>query len=534
MTSPSAIHKAPSSPPTQQRDPSRAAEVSSKALSRMPVASSSAASLKGAATTRFNFIEKLTTANHLADKGQYDEARSVFAEIDEQLKATKQKKDSLIPVNYYLGLAYTYPAGSKERKDNAAQAYTALNFVCAYNKHWKTASEVKRSAYFCALRSCYEELKPLVPETETEAHEDIETKLAECSPYILRLHAFDAIVNLADRCIRQNDLANAAKLYNEALQFIQHQKGTEFLFPRADCRLSYIGICDDPIKKKMLSLQAKEAVFQLYDAKEDLCTGDPSKKTTIINQLIGCLEDLAKLFPDESTIHYHDIQARIAECKKELTASSHRPPKGDERLSHRSWAAPSSRLLTTVPGATGSYGAPGAEPDYLIPRASCLLDFVKICDESEKEVLSLRAKTAVFEIYSSREALCAVNSPKMTGLLEGLMDLFEELSQLFPKGSAEHLETMQGIEKIINLLENIDPPSQLPPKGRELTGKSSSDGASGPSDTAPGGKPPKNVTLGPAGGGSWTIGRIFAALALAAVAVTVGVVFYRRNIVQIN
>ncbi len=173
--------------------------------------------------------------------------------------------------------------------------------------------------------------------------------------------------------------------------------------------------------------------------------------------------------------------------------------------------------------------------NYLIPRADCLLSYVKICDDpSEKKALSLKAKDAILEIYTSRQALCASNSYKITNVLQWIINSLNDLSKLFPDGSAEYLEAMHGIETCQQKLrEEAADSSLLPTNNRGLTGKApSGKDSSGPSETA-GGKPPRKVTPGSPDNGSWRIGRIFAVLVLAALAIT-GVVFYRRHIVKID
>jgi hypothetical protein len=268
---------------------------------------------------RFCIKRSLKSVNKRIDEGKNDEARAILEEIDRYLKTKIHLKNCLAPALYYLGLAYTYPVGSKERTENAANAYQALKLVCQNNEAWKTFDEVKKSKAYCDLRTCYERLKPLVPENEIDALSEIDQKIAECNPHILPLEAFNAKVYEADRCVRQKNHEKAGRLYTAALKLIEGESGRNFMIPKVLCILKLANICEAPDMKLGLSTTAKATLFEIYKTIEAFFNADLTNKTDVYKQLHFCFLELAKLFPETETLTQLEIRYRIEECQKEFT-----------------------------------------------------------------------------------------------------------------------------------------------------------------------------------------------------------------------
>ncbi len=334
--------------------PRREADATSRvAVSRMPaVAAASAVPLEG----DYDFVQNLNDAEQLLADGRNENARRLFREIHIQSLTPDFGLDSLIPTHCLLGIAHSYPEG-KDRTDNAADAYTALNVVYANTREWDRLNNQQKSSAYLTLRSCLKQLKPLIPEDKVEAHQDVDAKIAECSKFILPLDAFHDIVKEADEYLQNNEIENARNSYLAALTFIGEKTEIEFLVGRAFCLLKLTETyTNDTDIKAQLRTSAQIALFSLYDHRASLYTTGKYDRVDAFKMLIGYLRALRSMTLER--VDRQAIQERIDACKPQIPA---------EASQIRLRRAPPAPAAPSGPTGRGSAPPPESPPRKVAP-----------------------------------------------------------------------------------------------------------------------------------------------------------------------
>ncbi len=171
----------------------------------------------------------------------------------------------------------------------------------------------------------------------------------------------------------------------------------------------------------------------------------PEKKSEAYCALRHCLKKFQPLIPQDQDLVRREMVGKIAECSKHILPLENFDEKVQEAARHiykkeiKEACALYVEALQLIEG--------NDTLDYLAPRINCLLSYVKICDPSEKEALSQRAKTAVFRLYDARRSFYTDDASEKKKFIEQLQDVLTELSTLFPDtSSADYLEIQAHIE----------------------------------------------------------------------------------------
>jgi tetratricopeptide (TPR) repeat protein len=236
----------------------------------------------------------LREAQELLSQKQIVKAREYFQLVQNSLIGALKGVDSLKFSFCLLGFAYSSDTPTEKDKWTA-KAKVEIDRVYANRDRWNTLSTETKACTYQALKICLLQLKLLIPDTETQMHEEIAQRLQECTNYpSYRQKVLDGNEYLELGAFRE-----AVCCFTEALVLLsemQKLKGVDLLC-RARCYLG-LAFCNES-ERLSWTHKAKSELFAFFENRSSL---DDS------------LSRLLELIPKTDTDAHLEIATKIRAC----------------------------------------------------------------------------------------------------------------------------------------------------------------------------------------------------------------------------
>jgi hypothetical protein len=252
-----------------------------------------------------------------------------------------------------LGMALATDSGLYvEKARYTSEAREELDNLFAKRESWNALGEVEKAAVYRGLSYCYQQLKSLIPTTETQIHQEIDEKIRICGNFFTPQPLYLTRMLQAHDFLGRRIHSEAVPLYLEALELLEKEselKGLDSLYP-ASC---YIGLAfcqfDGTAAKTKWVAKAKNEVDKLYANRASWNTLPATKKTEVYEAFIACLSRFQHLIPAVEARMQREYYKKIRVCSNEIGQAA--PPSSAPTAPHQ--APPPAAGRTVTPGPAG-------------------------------------------------------------------------------------------------------------------------------------------------------------------------------------
>jgi hypothetical protein len=253
-----------------------------------------------------------TTAKMLVQAHQFLGSKKLEAARESFIKILDlDDLEEIVTADCYLGMAFTYPAGSAEQSGYFEEALDEINAFYAKRALWAIADQ---EAFYTACRTIYRELL----EASVNKNE-LSLKIKECETQLFALKSPQKKCDEADNCYRNNNYEQARAWYCEILKLIEKKEIPADWMP-AHCTLGMALTLPHDAEWRSKALHEVDLFYQqkLYWIKmSDFLQMRPYQL------LCSWYYDLLSLIQDRAL--RQEVSSRLDECQLKLASLLPRP-----------------------------------------------------------------------------------------------------------------------------------------------------------------------------------------------------------------